>query len=78
MDNGSCKDLTRTRQNKELTDRMRGLRGQVHRIALREAKRLAEARRDCVLTGAPAGLELARVEEVGWGKPTHLETHESL
>ncbi|CAK0845232.1 unnamed protein product, partial [Prorocentrum cordatum] len=78
MDTGSCKDLTRPRRKESLSENMLGLHGQVHRVALREAKRLAEARRDCGLTGVPAVLELARVEEVGYGKPTRLSTHEAL
>eukprot|EP00959_Pyramimonas_sp_CCMP1952_P335896 7033535-Pyramimonas_sp.AAC.1 len=40
-----------------------GSRTRVHRVALRGAKRLAGARRDRGLTGAPAVLELTRVEE---------------
>ncbi|CAK0803647.1 unnamed protein product, partial [Prorocentrum cordatum] len=78
MDTGSCTDLTRPRRKESLSENMRGLHGQVHRVALREAKRLAEARRDCGLTGVPAVLELARVEEVGYGRPTRLSTHEAL
>ena len=78
MDGGSCKALPRPRRDCDISETMRGLHGQVHRVALREAKRLAEARRDCGLTGVPAVLELARVQEVGYGKPTRLSTHEAL
>ncbi|CAK0789982.1 unnamed protein product [Prorocentrum cordatum] len=51
MDTGSCTDLTRPRRKESLSMNMRGLHGQVHKVVLREAKRLAEARRDCGLTG---------------------------
>ena len=40
MDTGSCTDLTRSRSIESLSDNMRGLHShQVHRVALREAKR---------------------------------------
>ena len=41
MDNGSCTDLTRPRSWSSLSENMRSLHGLVHRVALREAKRLA-------------------------------------
>ncbi|CAK0843894.1 unnamed protein product [Prorocentrum cordatum] len=77
-DTGSCKDLTRSRHMSDLSDEVRGLQDQIHRVALREAKRLAEARRDLGLTGVQAVLELARVEEVGNGKPIRLSSNEAL